>query len=92
MVASYKEIKENPKQWVLHSPTSARRNDHGIISSFFEFKTAIRNQSNELRFVKIYRKSEQTEETIKLIKKEIQFFKQLDHPNITKLIEVLEDE
>ena len=68
---SYKEIKENPKLWVLNSPTSAKRHDLGIISPLFDLKTVLRHETYELRLVKIYRKSELTPESIKLIKKEI---------------------
>ena len=48
--------------------------------------------TNELKAVKIYRKLELSETAIKLIKKEIELLKKLDHPNIMKIHQVIEDE
>lgn len=42
--------------------------------------------------VKIYRKNELCPELIQMVKDEIFLFKTLDHPNIAKLIELIEDE
>ena len=48
--------------------------------------------TSELRAVKIYRKLELTEQNFKMIRREIELLKKLDHPNIIKVHSVLEDE
>ena len=44
-----------------------------------------------MKAVKVYRKLELTDHTIELIKREIDLLKKLDHPNIIKLHNVIED-
>ena len=48
--------------------------------------------TNELKAVKIYRKLELSAQAIQLIKREIELLKKLDHPNIMKIHQVIEDE
>ena len=48
--------------------------------------------TNELKSVKIYRKVELTQHAIKMIKSEIALMKKLDHPNIMKIHNIIEDE
>ncbi len=47
--------------------------------------------THEMRVCKIYRKNELTPDLIKMIQKEIAQLTSLDHPNIIKCYEVLED-
>lgn len=47
---------------------------------------------NEVKAVKIYRKVELTSENIEMIKREIDLLKRLDHPNIMKIHNIIEDE
>ena len=44
-----------------------------------------------MKAVKVYRKLELTEHSIELIRREIELLKKLDHPNIIKLHNVIED-
>lgn len=48
-------------------------------------------ETYEMRTVKIYRKDELTPELVAMLTKEICHFQTLDHPNIVKCFEVLED-
>ena len=55
-------------------------------------KQVIKLETSELRNVKIYRKAELSPELIKQIQHEVTYFRQLDHPNILKCLDVIEDE
>jgi hypothetical protein len=55
-------------------------------------KSVLKIETQEVRIVKIYRKNELSSELVSMVKEEIAFFKTLDHPNIAKCLEVLEDE
>ena len=48
--------------------------------------------TSETKAVKIYRKVELTVESIEMIKREIDLLKRLDHPNIMKIHNMIEDE
>lgn len=48
-------------------------------------------ETGERRVAKIYRKSELSEDLVLLVKKEISYFQLLDHPNIARCFDVLED-
>ena len=56
------------------------------IRPFKDFKT------QEYRSVKIYRKSELNKQRIQYLKREIDNCKDLDHPNLIKIYDVIEDD
>lgn len=84
MPATYKEIKEKPHMWVITSPKSQQRLDNGIFNSFYEMKSVVKVDTQEIRIVKIYRKAELSPELLFMVKEEIMFFRTFDHPNIAK--------
>ena len=55
-------------------------------------KSAIRLDTQQIKLVKIYRKNELTPELTQMVKNEIFLFKTLDHPNIPKVSEIIEEE
>ena len=57
----------------------------------YEIRQCKDNVTSEMKAVKVYRKLELTDHTIELIKREIDLLKKLDHPNIIKLHNVIED-
>lgn len=58
----------------------------------FELRSCTDLKTNELRSVKIFRKSELNDLRLNQLKKEISLLRALDHPNITKIYDVIEDE
>ena len=48
--------------------------------------------TGEIKAVKIYRKVELTPDSIHMIKREIDLLKRLDHPNLIKIHNIIEDE
>ncbi|TNV79079.1 hypothetical protein FGO68_gene11603 [Halteria grandinella] len=57
-----------------------------------EIRTILDRKSQENRTAKVYRKNELDERMLQLVKKEIETLSQLDHPNITKVHAVYEDD
>ena len=49
-------------------------------------------KTHEQRSVKIYRKSEHNEQRLEYLKREIDLLRTLDHPNLIKIYDVIEDE
>lgn len=58
----------------------------------FELRSCIDLTTNESRSVKIFRKSELNDLRLSKLKKELSLLRALDHPNITKIFDVIEDE
>ena len=58
----------------------------------YEIRECRDMNTNEQLSVKIYRKVELTPESIVMIKREIDLLKRLDHPNIMKIHNMIEDE
>ena len=58
----------------------------------YEIRQCKDTNTNEMKAVKIYRKVELTENSLAMIKCEIDLLRKLDHPNIIKVHTVLEDE
>ena len=61
-------------------------------TEYCEFKEVTSEKTKEIHLCKIYRKNEFSEVSLKCIQREIKLLTDLDHPNILKCIQVLEDE
>ena len=61
-------------------------------SEFFEIKQVRDKATEDFKGVKIYRKAELSFECIAMIKKEIDLMRDIDHPNICRVYNVVEDE
>ena len=58
----------------------------------FEIRLCMDLKTHEQRSVKIYRKSEHNEQRLEYLKREIDLLRTLDHPNLIKIYDVIEDE
>lgn len=90
--STYSEIKKNPENYVVNNPKVLNRLENGIINPLFTMHSVLALHTNEVRFAKIYRKSELTPVLVKMLQHEIELLKKLDHPNIIRLVDLLEDE
>ena len=61
-------------------------------SEFFEIKQCRDKATEDFKGVKIYRKAELSEDCITMIKKEIELTRKIDHPNLCRVYNVIEDE
>lgn len=61
------------------------------MNNFYELKHVMHLDTNEMRVAKVFRKSELSQELISLVQQEILYFQRLDHPNIARCFEVVED-
>lgn len=59
---------------------------------FCEIRQCQDKHSSEYRTVKVYRKCELDEDLLKLIRKEVELLSRLDHPALTKVHAVYQDE
>ena len=58
----------------------------------FELRFAIDLKTKEQRSVKIYRKCELSSMRMTYVKREMNLLRRLDHPNIVKIHDIIEDE
>lgn len=58
----------------------------------YEIRECVDVNTKEIKAVKVYRKVELTPKSIDRIKREIELLKKLDHPNIMKIHNIIEDE
>jgi len=58
----------------------------------FELRDCVDTKTQERKSVKIYRKNELNEIRLAQVKKEIDLLRRLDHANIAKIVDVIEDE
>jgi serine/threonine protein kinase len=59
---------------------------------FFELRDCIDTKTQERRSVKIYRKNELDDLRLSQVKKEIELLRRLDHANIARIVDVIEDD
>lgn len=58
---------------------------------FFEVREAIDKVTRERRAMKIFRKTDLTADSIKMVKREIELLMNLDHPNLCRIYDLFED-
>mmetsp|Transcript_41577 Transcript_41577/g.54760 ORF Transcript_41577/g.54760 Transcript_41577/m.54760 type:complete len:82 (+) Transcript_41577:642-887(+) len=61
------------------------------IGDIYEIRQCKDLNTSEMKACKVYRKLELTENSLELIRREIELLKKLDHPNIIKIHNVIED-
>ena len=95
---AYNEWRENKKPVV--APNFTRFDEQYELtpkvlrgrSEFFEIKQCRDRATEDFKGVKIYRKAELSADCITMIKKEIDLTKTIDHPNLCRVYDVIEDE
>ena len=64
---------------------------HRGTTELYDMRQVLDLHSNELKCVKIFRKCELNQYSLEMIRKEVQLSRAIDHPNIIKVHQVLED-